>query len=212
MSWLERDRGSIEKLRKKKPKKEVRIWNKLIPDKIQIFCWQAWQKRIAVKELLVRWNILSEIDLECVFCNNDIETVDHLMVRCIFSWNIWAGIMKWWGQDWVCPGNLHNLFPMQFDSEFKGFNRMIWEPIPFAVCWSIWMARNNPHFQGIQPEWKSVLEIILIRMATWLKAKLRVDLFSIDDFRFNIQGVKTLRIRNKIRKGVGQSRFVYFLS
>ena len=81
---------------------------------------------------------------------------------------------------------------------FRGIMKLIWESIPFAVCWSIWLARNDLVFSRTQTSWEKVKEVSLLRMATWIKAKSMNDLFTYEDFRYNIEGVRSLQVKRKV--------------
>lgn len=59
-------------------------WDKIAPLKVSCFIWRAMAGRILVAdELLKRWfQIPSNI---CHLCNNELEMVDHVLIRCPFA-------------------------------------------------------------------------------------------------------------------------------
>ena len=80
----------------------------------------------------------------------------------------------------------------------KGLERIIWEALTFGICWFIWLARNNLHFFGkITSCLQEVLENVLLRVASWIKAKMKGDLFSLDQFRYSMLSVRNLSIKMK---------------
>ncbi|XP_071726640.1 uncharacterized protein [Rutidosis leptorrhynchoides] len=71
------------------------LGNNLIPKKLKIFVWRVLKKRIPV------WIELDKrgIDLHsvhCPVCDDDLESVDHLLIKCKEALDVWNRIFKWW--------------------------------------------------------------------------------------------------------------------
>ncbi|XP_071714905.1 uncharacterized protein [Rutidosis leptorrhynchoides] len=69
--------------------------NNLVPQKLGIFVWRCRMGRLPVlTELDKRGVDLNSV--RCPVCDNDIETVDHLLINCSFAKDIWSRVRRWW--------------------------------------------------------------------------------------------------------------------
>ncbi|XP_071729394.1 uncharacterized protein [Rutidosis leptorrhynchoides] len=69
--------------------------NRLVPKKLEIFVWRSLKGRLPVRlELDKRGIDLNS--LRCPLCDNDLESVDHVLVSCIKASKVWERIFKWW--------------------------------------------------------------------------------------------------------------------
>lgn len=48
----------------------------------------------------------------------------------------------------------------------------MWKAIPLAVFWSVWKHRNDVIFNMVQPNMEELCDLIKVRVAMWMKAKL----------------------------------------
>ncbi|XP_071704779.1 uncharacterized protein [Rutidosis leptorrhynchoides] len=115
------------------------VWNKSIPSKITIFHWLAIQGGILVKEVLhFRHCLRDGSDDKCGWCS-DIESIDHLLLHCPWSYSIWAAMFKWWNIYWVMPSPVS-----EFSLDcYKGLGinaSKFWSLIGPATYWAIWLA------------------------------------------------------------------------
>ncbi|XP_071728749.1 uncharacterized protein [Rutidosis leptorrhynchoides] len=124
------------------------IWGNNVPSKIMIFHWLAILNSIPVREILINRHILPSTHSRlCVWCLNEPETVNHLLLHYKWSSNIWNDLFRWWNIRWVIPGSLE---AFSFDWFFgMGINASkFWKLIGPATIWAIWMARNDYIFNG----------------------------------------------------------------
>ena len=71
---------------------------------VQFFMWLVWRGRIKTSVFLHSIGALnSDASLQCVFCNEKDESMDHVMLHCVVAWRLWSEVMKWWGIQWVVP-------------------------------------------------------------------------------------------------------------
>lgn len=62
-----------------------RIWKSVAPSKVVAFSWKLLHNRIPTKVNLSHWQVLSlEISLNCVMCEGELETANHLMLHCAY--------------------------------------------------------------------------------------------------------------------------------
>nr|GEW19524.1 RNA-directed DNA polymerase, eukaryota, reverse transcriptase zinc-binding domain protein [Tanacetum cinerariifolium] len=71
------------------------LWNKFVTIKINICSWRIMNKRIPT-----RTNLDSRrIDLHsvrCPICDDDIETEEHIFLKCKVAAETWKQVLKWW--------------------------------------------------------------------------------------------------------------------
>ncbi|KAG5560722.1 hypothetical protein RHGRI_003905 [Rhododendron griersonianum] len=126
-----------------------RIWKNLSPPKVEVFVWMAAQGKIASRSVLAsRGLIFDEGAQECPLCAETCETPRHLLLHCRFSWEVWTGILRWWGVLWICPPTIMDFIAIWFNNSFKNLEKKCWESILFAGLWSIWTARNEVIFSN----------------------------------------------------------------
>lgn len=71
------------------------IWHNPSPLKAQFFSWLAWKGRIKSSDYLHRLGILSAvISSNCVFCQTEIESPNHVLLLCPFAWKVWSNLIK----------------------------------------------------------------------------------------------------------------------
>ncbi|XP_071688444.1 uncharacterized protein [Rutidosis leptorrhynchoides] len=67
------------------------VWNNNVPSKTVLFHLLALKKSILVRNVLSRRHILpvNQSSL-CIWCLEEVETIDHLLTHCKWSFRIWA--------------------------------------------------------------------------------------------------------------------------
>lgn len=96
------------------------IWNNFSPPKAKFFSWLAWKGRLKIKELLHRFGIFECVyGLNCIFCHEATESVDHILLHCPFVWQIWSAIVSWWGFQWTMPSSIKGLLMWWLGWKFK---------------------------------------------------------------------------------------------
>ncbi|XP_071707932.1 receptor-like protein EIX2 [Rutidosis leptorrhynchoides] len=125
------------------------IWRNNVPSKVMIFHWLAIKQSIPVRVVLSQRHILpSNISKVCIWCLNEDETVDHLLLHCTWSFKIWAELFRWWNIRWVIPRSIEEFsFDWYFEMGIKASK--FWRMIGPATLWAIWIASNDYIFNVI---------------------------------------------------------------
>ncbi|KAF7123944.1 hypothetical protein RHSIM_Rhsim12G0011400 [Rhododendron simsii] len=76
-----------------------------------------------------------------------------------------SDILSLRGVQWVAPQSMAALLKWWKDWNVKPEQEIIWNCIPFAVMWTIWIKRNNLIFENKCIEWEEVPELIKMRVA-----------------------------------------------
>ncbi|PWA75951.1 reverse transcriptase domain, Reverse transcriptase zinc-binding domain protein [Artemisia annua] len=70
-------------------------WNKLVPIKVNIASWRMENQRIPTRVNL-DYRGIDLHSVRCPVCDDDLETEEHILVKCVVAKNTWAEILKWW--------------------------------------------------------------------------------------------------------------------
>lgn len=133
-------------------------------------------------DYLQRISVLSgNVSNICIFCNSDVESVNHVLLLCPSIWKVWSNLVDWWGLRWVVTGSIEGLLNWWAGFKFKKFDWMVWKTIPTALLWYIWKCRNDCVFRGTQPQVEELCELVKIRIALWVKYNNPRCVFSVHD-------------------------------
>jgi hypothetical protein len=135
-------------------------WKSWTPPKCRLFLWWVVMNRCWTADRLARRGLSNPI--RCPFCDQKLETINHLLVSCVLSKAFWYSALRRFG--------LHSLAPQHGDSIFLQW----WERVSTIVfsgpvtkgldsltilgAWMIWKHRNKVLFDGASPNLTLLLE------------------------------------------------------
>ena len=138
---------------------------------MRCFEWLIYLGKAKNGELLARWSMLQAgNETKCKFCGLAQESLDHLFLHCTFVWEVWVDCLSWWGVQWVLPSNIIDFFRWWKSWRYRGIKKQIWECMPLVVIWTVWFTRNEIFFQGTNPAWSEIGELIKVRTALWVRS------------------------------------------
>ena len=146
-----------------------KIWRGLIPPKLELFTWLALRGKLNTKDKLVRMKILPPDDSKCILCLEHQENIDHLLLHCTFSRNIWLWWLNTWRLQWVFPGSLFEAFHQWALYGATPFMKRVWEAMFPIIIWSIWKERNSRIFRNISCSSAQIQDLIISRLCWWIK-------------------------------------------
>ena len=77
------------------------IWNPYVPNRVGFFAWEAFWGKVLTLEKLKRWRrVLAN---KCFLCEEEEETVDHLLLCCTRARILWELFISIVGISWVPP-------------------------------------------------------------------------------------------------------------
>ncbi|XP_071689310.1 uncharacterized protein [Rutidosis leptorrhynchoides] len=142
--------------------------NKLLPQKVSIFIWRALLRRILVRVELDKRNIDLN-SLRCPICDDDIETVDHILIKCSFAKDLWSRVYRWW--------NIGNSVDIDLDERFKwkinvaNSTSKLWQAIEWICGYTIWQNRNQAIFRKKKGNGPMALNEIQINSFEWISSR-----------------------------------------
>jgi len=145
-----------------------KIWKSWAPSKCRFFLWTVVHKKCWTADRLARKGL--NHPAACPLCDQAGETIDHLLVSCVFSRQVWFTVLQGLGlqalalqvvdlsfEDWWT--NVSNRVTGQVQ---KGLDSII-----ILGAWSIWKHRNSCVFDGVTPNLPSVVATIQEEMHQW---------------------------------------------
>ncbi|XP_071694711.1 uncharacterized protein [Rutidosis leptorrhynchoides] len=139
------------------------IRNPIVPKKIEIFAWRALKKRLPVRIEFDK----SGIDLHsvrCPLCDDDLESVDHILIFCKHAQEVWVKVFKWWNRDFFSSFSVN---------EILRDGNTIWQAVTWITSYLIWKNRNTMVFQGKCWNAPVALNEIQVISFDWISRRLK---------------------------------------
>ncbi|XP_058742003.1 uncharacterized protein LOC131614437 [Vicia villosa] len=142
------------------------LWHNLVPQKIKSFGWRCFLNRLPIKDLLARRGISLSNSTLCVLCENNQESLLHLLLSCRASYLIWRDMATWIGFDIGEEVSLIESYMRWYrfcksNRVKKGREGVMW----LAIVWSIWNVRNSIIFRG--EDWNILDTVWNIKILLW---------------------------------------------
>ncbi|XP_016200157.1 uncharacterized protein LOC107641166 [Arachis ipaensis] len=143
------------------------IWRGVVPPRIELFGWFVLIGRVNTKERLIRLGVLRPSDNICVLCNKEVESVEHLFLRCELTWKVWCSCLRYVGEVWSMPGTIKELFEQWAGRHKRKHDKKKWLPGFFAVIWNIWVERNARIFNKQNTDVEVVIRKTILSYNEW---------------------------------------------
>jgi hypothetical protein len=136
-------------------------WKLNIPLKIKVFLWYLKEGVILTKDNLARrqWRGCTK----CCFCDKE-ESIQHLFFECPMARLMWFGVSTAFG--FVQPNSVEHLFGPWINSFPPKLRKQIMIGVA-AMCWALWLCRNDVVFQRSKPNY--CLQVIF-RGTYWIRS------------------------------------------
>ena len=128
------------------------LWKLRVPLKVKIFLWYLKKGVTLTKDNLLKRNWKG--DSTCCFCSCK-ETIQHLFFECHVAKFVWGSVRMVFGIQ--PPSSVTNLL----GSWLRSFSVKLRKQLlvgAVALCWAIWLCRNNAVFCQTTPN--SYLQVI----------------------------------------------------
>ncbi|KAL1199403.1 hypothetical protein V5N11_007693 [Cardamine amara subsp. amara] len=119
------------------------VWNKGGIPKHSFITWLFVLDRCPTKARILSWGLTTSPN--CLLCNNHLESRDHLLFDCPFSWSIWEPITRRCNlpslgqalRSW--SGSFLQIQQLQGTVISKKLTRLAWQ----SVIYFVWQERNH---------------------------------------------------------------------
>ncbi|WVZ51606.1 hypothetical protein U9M48_002735, partial [Paspalum notatum var. saurae] len=150
-----------------------RIWRTWALMRCKFFIWLGRNNRCWTADRLTKRG-LPHMETYPL-CDQAEETIDHILITCVFSRQVWSIILQSLGLiDIILPNVTDNRFSSWWAHSSKrlprnlrnGFNSLV-----ILVAWEIWKGRNSCVFEGSQPNVQRLLASVRDEGIMWCMAR-----------------------------------------
>ena len=147
----------------------ARVWCKVAPIKVELLVWFLVLGKLNAKDRLVSLNIIDSRESKCILCNEHDENIDHLFFLCEYARMLWCDCLSKWRISWVMPTEPKSAFESWIEVKVGKSLKRDWCVCFFAICWSIWEARNRAIFEKQNFQIDKCLQVMRYRCQLWSK-------------------------------------------
>jgi hypothetical protein len=144
------------------------IWKSWAPGKCKFFMWTAAHKKCWTADHLARKGLPHPV--VCPICDQSEETIDHLLVSCIFSRQVWFTLLQDFGLQDLAPQSVELSFEDWWDNISKRVssqgNKSL-NSIVILGAWALWNHRNRYVFYGAKTSLANIIAVINDELLQW---------------------------------------------
>lgn len=148
------------------------LWKIKDPNKCRFFLWLCLHGRVWTAERRRRHG-LQQSDI-CSLCGQEVETLDHLLLQCVLSREIWFKVLRHSGWQQLAPTGMDSLVDLWLHSRklVRKERRKTFDSIFLLVVWHIWLERNARTFLGTASSASGILCKISQAIDLWCLANI----------------------------------------
>ncbi|XP_057452986.1 uncharacterized protein LOC130744842 [Lotus japonicus] len=180
----------------------------MVPAKVSTFLWQLQLDRVATKAGLLSRGFSLPDEGVCGLCVAELESSSHLFLYCKVIWQMWCEVIKREGNCWVMPQSVKDLLLLWPELKVKS-DGVLWDMTPFALCWSVWVKRNDMVFNDKGFSAEAVWDMHIARITGWVKAWWHHCPYSASQFVMGIQHISMPK--NKKGKSIADGDLAWFI-
>jgi hypothetical protein len=146
------------------------IWRSRAPYSCKFFAWLASKNRCWTADRLRRRGL--PCPSACPLCDQEPETLQHLLLGCVVARETWAWALRCWGrEEWLPDPDTDLLEWWTSRACPTAHRRDMWTAI-ILVFWCIWRHRNDVVFNGAVASHGAIRDKVREEFERWRLAKL----------------------------------------
>nr|GFA50809.1 hypothetical protein [Tanacetum cinerariifolium]GFA51817.1 hypothetical protein [Tanacetum cinerariifolium] len=145
-------------------------WNRLIPNKVNVFIWRLMLNKLHTRVNLDRRDI-DVGSILCPICLEDIETVNHIFFSCNMAKDLWSMFAKWWDIDIPVRANVSEWFESLDDLAVSNKVRSYIDGVGDSLMWHIWKFINESIFSSSLPKKALIWDSIVSHSFLWISSR-----------------------------------------
>ena len=111
------------------------IWNSCMQPKLSFFAWEASWGRVLALDRLQKWGWA--LANRCFLCQTCEESIDHLLLHCEKTREVWMLLLSFFGVSWVFPFSINETL-LGWRGSLVGKKRKVaWQVGPLRLFWVI---------------------------------------------------------------------------
>jgi hypothetical protein len=146
------------------------LWKASAPPKVKFFFWLALHDRIWTADRRMRHDL--QDSAACALCDQDDETVDHLLVGCAYARELWYRLLRPGGWDPLVPAPGSSLAAWWMDSRslLPANLRRSFDSVLLLVSWVLWKEHNAQVFDNRRCSAQQAMRALLEEADNWISA------------------------------------------
>ena len=146
-------------------------WKSRAPSQCKFFTWLALRNRCWTSDRLARRGLPHQVN--CPLCDQEEETIDNVLLTCVFAREIWVAICTALGKPEWAPSTQDALKPWVCDKQpAANVARKDLHAILLLTLWELWKHRNAIVFDGASPSASQLIKRIVNEGRSWSMAGL----------------------------------------
>ncbi|WMV26598.1 hypothetical protein MTR67_019983 [Solanum verrucosum] len=118
-----------------------------IPYKVDCFTWLLAKEAVLTQENLSKRG--HQLASKCFLCGEQNETINHLVLHCKWTDQLWRMFICLKGIRWVKPGSITGVLRCRNKDGMVSQKEERWKIVPACIWWSVWSERNKRCFEGV---------------------------------------------------------------
>ncbi|GKC96748.1 RNA-directed DNA polymerase, eukaryota, reverse transcriptase zinc-binding domain protein [Tanacetum coccineum] len=143
-------------------------WNRCIPIKVNVFLWRLMLNKIPSRVNLDRKGI-DVGSVLCPICQDDVETVNHVLFSCDMAKDLWALLARWWNLDIPVFDNILDWFEWLSSLHVSNLVRLVLEGVGGTLM--CWRFRNLLIFTIPPPKKALLWDSIVSQSFLWISSR-----------------------------------------
>ncbi|KAG2240023.1 hypothetical protein Bca52824_091143 [Brassica carinata] len=115
----------------------TKLWKINAIPKVKIFWWKILHNGLPVADNLSKRGC--KIDTLCQICGEEIETIDHMLLQCRVTWEIWTMALSDISIHLNRSSTVYDLFSYILNTGAEDQKNIL----PLMLSWRIWKMRNK---------------------------------------------------------------------
>ena len=142
-------------------------WKSRAPLRCRFFAWIALQNRCWTSDRLARHGL--DHQEACPFCDQHEESIDHILLHCVFARQVWSIICTAMNKPNWTPRQGSSLSDWCITTQDLGRRTKDGRAVYLRTMWELWKHRNAIVFHGASPSIRTIVHHIEDEGRAWSK-------------------------------------------
>jgi hypothetical protein len=143
------------------------LWKTKAPNKCRLFAWLVLHGRSWTSERAWRHDLRN--DACCAFCDQGVETIDHLLISCPYAREVWLKALRRCEWQSLAPAATDSFTEWWLRSRKRilKVRRKAFDYFVILDGWCLWLERNARVFDGRPSSPTALLDSLWSMVDTW---------------------------------------------
>ncbi|XP_026458460.1 uncharacterized protein LOC113358968 [Papaver somniferum] len=136
------------------------------PPKVSFFIWSTLWNAAPTLDNLSRRGMRVR-SLQCVLCRVNDETIHHVLLHCAFSYKVWSYFLEYCKVGFAMNETTEGCIKSWKKKFPNAIHNFIWNNLPYAIWWALWIERNRRTFHNKDSEPTDVIIAVKSLLFQW---------------------------------------------